>query len=610
MRAHLTYWPEAGAHNPVSPLYGGKMLDDERIYLWAWDTRPFPEFPLYNYYWGDAANWSRGHWLNGRLSQVSLDELIAQIIQDYGLPEVDSSQADGCVHGFVISDPTTARSVLEPLLEIFGVHAFEKDGKFIFKSLDHRQEAIRIIDDIVVPDEADALTITLEDKNDLPRNATLFYQDPMREYQAGGAKTYQDMGEGDESISLSGSLERGAADGLVEQWLLRRQAHRRSVSFAVPWARAQFHVGDRVKLPIVNGNRDYVITSLEDGEVRQVQAVALAPRIDVSDHGEIPFKPDPAPVLDVKPLVHLIDLPLWPGAEKAHQQLRVACHAKPWRGVAAYVSPQTDGFTERTLVTSRAVMGELLQPFVSEQASGRIISGYNLDVVLYAGELHSCTMQQLYNGANTAIIQAPDGEWEVLQFLHAEEVANGHWRLSDFLRGQLGTEAQSMMEKSAEAAFILLDSSVVPVGLDASEIGLQLNWRLGTAGRPFTSDYFETIATIGGMRALRPLSPVHLRAKRQGNNTYFSWIRRGRIDADSWLADDIVIGEERERYQAELWRGGLKVWGGELSEPAWNLTATQREALFGSAPADIEFKVAMVSAQAGHGDFATLHLTL
>lgn len=614
LRAHMDYWPIAGElaeeHNPVSPLYGGKMLDDERIYLWAWDTRPFPEFPLYNHYWGDAANWSRGHWLNGRLNQVALDELIAQIIKDYGLPEADSSQADGWVNGFVIADPTTARNVLEPLLDIFGIHAFERDGKFIFKSLDRRQKPVCIIDDIVVPDEADALTITLEDNNDLPRNATLFYQDPMRDYQAGGAKAHQDKGEGDESTSLSGSIERGAAESLVEQWLLRRQAQRRAVSFAVPWSRAQLHVGDRVRLPIINGNRDYVITSLEDGEIRQIQAVALASRIDAPDSGEVPFKPDPAPIIDVKPVVHLIDLPLWPGAEQAHQQLRVACHAKPWRGVATYVSPQADGFSERALVTSRAVMGELLQPFLPGQASGRLICGHYLDIALYAGELHSCTMQQLYNGANTAIIKAPDGEWEVLQFLRAEEMAIGHWRLSGFLRGQLGTEAQSLLEKPVEAPFILLDNSVVPVGLERSEIGLQLNWRLGTAGRPFTADYFEMITMTGGMRALRPLSPVHLRAKKQEDDIYFSWIRRGRIDADSWLADDIAIGEERERYQIELWQNGQKILTHEVSEEGWNLMAEHQQQLFGSAAANIQFRVAMISAQAGCGDFATLHLTL
>ena len=29
-----------------SPVYGGRMVDTARIYLWAWDARPFPAFPL------------------------------------------------------------------------------------------------------------------------------------------------------------------------------------------------------------------------------------------------------------------------------------------------------------------------------------------------------------------------------------------------------------------------------------------------------------------------------------------------------------------------------------------------------------------------------------
>ena len=34
------------AHNPLSPVYGGRMVDASRCYVWAWDARPFPAFPL------------------------------------------------------------------------------------------------------------------------------------------------------------------------------------------------------------------------------------------------------------------------------------------------------------------------------------------------------------------------------------------------------------------------------------------------------------------------------------------------------------------------------------------------------------------------------------
>ena len=41
MAAH---WGQAEA-NPVSPVYGGPMVDMGNAYAWAWDARPYPIFP-------------------------------------------------------------------------------------------------------------------------------------------------------------------------------------------------------------------------------------------------------------------------------------------------------------------------------------------------------------------------------------------------------------------------------------------------------------------------------------------------------------------------------------------------------------------------------------
>ena len=38
----------------------------EAAYVWAWDGRPFPAWPLKEEVWSDGGNWARGHWLNGR----------------------------------------------------------------------------------------------------------------------------------------------------------------------------------------------------------------------------------------------------------------------------------------------------------------------------------------------------------------------------------------------------------------------------------------------------------------------------------------------------------------------------------------------------------------
>lgn len=203
-------------------------------------------------------------------------------------------------------------------------------------------------------------------------------------------------------------------------------------------------------------------------------------------------------------------------------------------------------------------MGELTAP-LEGAPSGRLIEGQSVEVALYSGELQSRPMAQILNGGDTALLQAQNGEWEVFQFLDAEEIGLNRWKLTRLLRGQLGTELAASFTKEAETPFILLDGAVVPAGLQVSEIGLELNWRVGTAGKAFSDEFFDTVRSSGGLRGLRPLSPVHLKVGRLANDDLsFNWIRRGRIDADgwpdNWFFEDIPLGEEREAYRIEIWR--------------------------------------------------------
>lgn len=601
LRAHYHHWETT---NPVSSVYGGPMLDRERIYLWAWDTRPFPEFPLNSETWGDTENWRLGHWLNGRLSGVALDELIAAILADFGLPQADCVGSDGHLAGFVISEPSSARGVLEPLLNVFGVHGFDQAGQFIFKSVTRAAKTLPLGDSLVQPDQGEAFTAEIEDQATLPATVEFFCNDPLRDFQVVGASAKRETGQGSEAFSLSGSMEQGQAAALAEGYMARRQAERRVAAFALPWSQASLHVGDRLRLDMLGGKRDYVITALEDGAVRSVKAVALAPNVTFADHSETPPPKPGGAVIDMKPIFHLIDLPLWPRAEEPASQFRIAAHARPWRGVAVYASPDEEGFGERALITERAVMGELTAT-LGRGWSGRVQEGHFVDVILYAGELQSQSMAQILNGANTALVQAPNGDWEVLQFLDAEEIGLNHWRLRRLLRGQLGTEALALSEKPEGTPFILLDGGVRSAGLAASELGLELNWRAGTAGKVFSDSYYETRSATGGLRALTPFSPVHIKHELQPNGDLaVHWIRRGRIDADSWLGEDIPLGEERELYTVEIWQEGRLIRRDQVTSTDWTYAVQDRLDELGNNP--FEIRIAMLSTRIGPGDAAIL----
>ena len=81
--------------NPVSPLYGGAMVDPTNIFVWAWDARPYPAFPDFDLVWSDGRNWETGHWITGRLEGAALDRLIRAILAEFELAPADEIVADG-----------------------------------------------------------------------------------------------------------------------------------------------------------------------------------------------------------------------------------------------------------------------------------------------------------------------------------------------------------------------------------------------------------------------------------------------------------------------------------------------------------------------------------
>ncbi|MDT4880085.1 hypothetical protein FQZ97_1158110 [compost metagenome] len=113
---------------------------------------------------------------------------------------------------------------------------------------------------------------------------------------------------------------------------------------------------------------------------------------------------------------------------------------------------------------------------------------------------------------------------------------------------------------------------------------------------------------VGGLQALKPLSPVHLRTEQLANGDLsVHWIRRGRIDADSWMGEDIPLGEEREAYQVEIWQSDALVRSAKVQTASWIYPVSERLAELDTK--EFQIRVAMVSAKTRAGDFATLDIS-
>ena len=613
IEAHQQHWDPGSPYfaapaNPMSVSYPGRMLDVSRTYVWAWDARPFPAFPLMGSVWRDGGNWSRGHWLNGRLSSVSCSDLIDAILADYGLAPADTTEVDGMVHGYIITDPMSPRSALEPLIDIFGLAAsIDQDGLTFGRATASGTGAINV-DELVVDGDRPVTEIARSPDSQLPTEATMMFRDPLAEYQAATVRTTRpgSVGQRQESISFPGVLEASEAAGLLDHRFQRKWGQRERISFELPPNAVDVVPGAIVSVAGVAG--EYLVGETEEGLVRKVsgQRVGRGSPRPASRSTETPSMPPPT--LFGPPLGVFLDLPLVPGASDPFTQFRAAAWSKPWKTQLLLASPGSSGFVQRAQLGRPATIGELLEP-LGPGFEGRFDKAASILVRLVHGELAAVSRLQLLNGANAAAIATMDGTWEVVQFEAAEEVAPSTWRLRVLLRGQLGTGDAMQAGAEVGARFVLLNEAVQPAGLAPSEAGLSINWRLGPSGHDLST--FSETTQVGGLRARMPLSPVHLRSRRTAGGYTFSWIRRSRVGGDDWMAPEVPLGEEREEYWIEIApAAGTAVREAIATAPSWHYPAAAIAADFPTLPASVDVSVRQLSASVGWGIAGTARFTL
>lgn len=613
---HADHWDQSSAafepdRNPLSTEYDARMVDSTRAYLWAWDARPYPAFPQRDDEWSDHANWHYGHWLNGRLASPAVGDLINAILGDHNNALATVVGVEAMVQGYVIYDPTSARAALEPLTELFGLACLETGDGLRFQRAARTGPAV-MVEDKVIDERGAVLEQVRAPDHQLLTEAVLTFRDPMTEYQsitvrdrrAGAAGSRQ------ETISFPGVLEAGLGRALAGDWVRRVWSEREQISFAGIAHEPDLVPGTVVRLP-ETGDREFLITQIEDGLVRRITARQVARAAPTGWESSNPRLAQTSFPWAGTPLAWFLDLPMMDGSSLPQDWFRLAAWQTPWRGQAVFSSPEDAGYAMRGTAGRPATVGTLTQP-LEAGVIGRIDRGNTLTVRLNDGELASVSRGQLLNGANGIAIQSASGEWEVTQFEFADEIEPNVWRLSGLLRGQFGTDDATAAGAPAGARVVILNEAVRPAGLRSGEAGLLLNWRVGARGGDFSSASFVTRTETGGIRALTPLAPVHLRSRPDSSGgLLFSWIRRGRLDADNWLPADIPLGEEAESYQVGISDiSGTLVRTQTVASPAFTYSAAMLADDFGTPPAQLDVAVRQISATIGPGLARTLRITL
>jgi len=630
LEAHGTYWRDPG-NNPVSSLYGGPMVDPVRTYIYAWDARPYPDFPARSDVWGDTDNWALGHWLTGRVGRAPLDLLVANLANEVGFTNVDTTGLDGLITGYVVDRPLSPRETIDPLADVYQFDMVETGDIIRFQSRSSLGDinAPKIIDtDIMVVQNTGGegvvdgpVRITMGHMRDLPSSFRLGFIDESAEFTPAIAQA-RDPGLRSAraaSREIPAVLDLAEAEARVRSLLADAWIMRTRIEFSLPPSYLTVEAGDVISVTIDNLSDDYRITEINDGEGRRVEAVRLSPPVyDAPQSAPLFQNPGVVPPALGPADWDILDLPYFEDISEAGKPM-LAAFSQPWPGGIALYRNESGRDILAGMSAGPAIIGRLLDP-VFMGRSGRWLE-QSIRIRINGGTLSSREELDVLAGANALAIEAANGQFEILQFQYADLIGDNEWRVSRLLRGQLGTEAEAAMGAASGDRVIVLGeggvqsggginrSGIVSVNFPRDLWNISFDWRAGPQNeRPDHAAYTTKAFTYQG-RNLRPISPVHLRWQRTDNGIKILWIRRTRIGGDGWEREEVPLGEVFERYRVVIKANNVVLRSIETDVPFYIYNDQLRSSDIAdfmaqsssSTPIHLTAEVAQLSDEAGLG---------
>jgi hypothetical protein len=604
--------PEFGADelNPVSPVYGGRMIDVSGLHLWTWDARPYPVFPAATDVWSDGPNWQTGHWLTGRLGAAPLDALVGTILDDAKVAEARTELLRESCDGYVIDRPMSPRAAIDPLAMAYGFDATVAGGELTFVQRGPAPVA-EFSEDDLVDNAKDALArLTRGQETELPREVSFGFTDGSADYRRSAVTSRRLVGASNRTLHSDFAVvtDDASATRRADIWLQDLWAGRESVTLSLGMKALALTPGDVVGVTINARRRLFEISELVDTTSRQVKARSIDPEVFSVPLFAPRVKPPviPPALGPVQALV--LDLPSIDATEPP-VLTRLAIFADPWPG-SVTVWRSTDGLSFEKAATAFApsVIGETLDALPAGP-TGCWDRGSETRVALYGGALASVSEARVLGGANVAAVLNPAGNWEILQFVNAELVGDRTYRLSQLLRGQAGSDDAIADPLPAGSPFVLLDDHLVTIarGLDALDRAIDL--RIVATGRSHDDSSALSLTVTPQATALMPLSPVHVAAMREAGGIRVSWIRRTRRDGDNWSVE-VPLGEDAEAYVLDILSGTTVVRSIPCTSPSALYANAEELADFGTSLTSLHGRVSQMSSTVGRGYAREFTLTL
>ncbi|PCJ29603.1 MAG: hypothetical protein COA94_00985 [Rickettsiales bacterium] len=560
-------------------------------FVWTWDARPFPAWPDNKRAWQDGDLWKTGHWVNGKFGQSSLAAIVADLLCEVGLSaaDYDTSRLIDQVDGYIISQHITAREAIEHLQAAYFFDVALSDGILKFVPRIGRTNVAEITESELVSnnnqDINETIEITIAQELELPEKINITHIDKGREYDTATTSSKRQTVSSKEQVNiiLPISMNQQQAKQIADITLYNAWQERKNYQLTLPPKYGYLEPTDIITVQTGNITHQMRIVKTDMQRTAQMRIVATNYNANMYDfhssiQGEYEYQEYDFPLPVAKTKIELIDTPPLPSDQTtATVRIAVIPEHENWNGVAIYKTTN-DGYDYKLLTTTNiaSITGVSLNKLPPAAST---IFDYRSEIIVQLpyGELNSVIELVLLNGANAALIGN-----ELIQFQHAELIADHQYKLTKLLRGRQGTE-HAIDTHSEGERFILLNEGILEGKVSHDMIGRSVLYKPVSIGSTLAET--ESVEFTHYAIHLKPFAPVHVTAEHVENNIIkLSWIRRARTN-HQWRDNvDIPLGEEYEKYEIDIKTSdGKLITTIESTEPAAlydrdqsqdNLTAT------------------------------------
>ncbi len=538
-------------------------------------------------------------------------DVIAQICDESGLTgdQYDVSAITGDEVG-VFYGLQSGRSKLENLAIAGFFNGVESQGAIRFRPRGvHSGVTINVNEMVVGLDGGEpgaALTIVPGDEIEVPQLLSISYPQDFKGYEQGEAHQARQVTDSikKEQIDVRVVMDAQRATRVADTALYQMWAERKQFKFALTMKYYFLDPGDVITIEDSEAGNVWTVrlTSIVIDAYVLLQVEGVEENLGLYDSNADgaggPAEDDEVPGLGDTTAV-MLDVPMLLDSQNDARIYYVLAGAdKGW--VGGILQRSNDGGTSYETVASTAISGTIgiTDTLLADGIHHTWDRVNTVDVTLDNPEqnLESRDELAVLNGANVAAL-GDDGRWEIIQYVNAELIGPGQYRLSKLLRGQLGTEHNKANHTISDRFVVLSRNLIASAPTSLAELNRARLYKGVSVGQdPALVAGFPYSYT--GVN-LKPYSPVKASGVRDGsNNLTVTFFRRSRFSAA--LLKTPILGETIERYQFDILNPGV-VNTYETTTTTFFYSATEQTA-DGITPGDpVTMRIFMMSEAVGRG---------